>query len=36
MDALKQTRCMHYMMEHDKPRDAERFARRSLVSAKKY
>lgn len=36
MDALRQTRCMHYIMEHDKPSDAERFARRSLISAKKY
>ena len=36
MDALKQTRCMHYVMEHDKPSDVERFARRSLASAKKY
>jgi sugar phosphate isomerase/epimerase len=36
MDALKQTRCMHYVMEHDKPSDVERFARRSLAAAKKY
>jgi sugar phosphate isomerase/epimerase len=36
MEALRQTRCMHYIMEHDKPSDAERFARRSLISAKKY
>jgi sugar phosphate isomerase/epimerase len=36
MDALKHTRCMHYIMEHDKPSDAERFARRSLISTKKY
>ena len=36
MDALKQTRCMHYIMEHDKPNDAERFARRSIAAAKKY
>ena len=36
MDALKQTRCMHYVMEHDKPSDVARFAKRSLASAKKY
>lgn len=36
MDGLRQTRCMHYVMEHDKPADAEKFARRSLASAKKY
>jgi sugar phosphate isomerase/epimerase len=36
MDALKHTRCMHYVMEHDKPSDVSRFARRSLASAKKY
>ena len=36
MDALKQTRCMHYVMEHDKPSDVTRFAKRSLASAKKY
>ncbi len=36
MDALRQTRCMHYIMEHDKPGDAERFARRSLISARKF
>ena len=36
MDALKHTRCMHYVMEHDKPSDVTRFAKRSLASAKKY
>jgi sugar phosphate isomerase/epimerase len=36
MDALRQTRCMHYVMEHDKPSDVARFAKRSLASAKKY
>ena len=36
MRALRQTRCMHFIMEHDKPTDAERFARRSLASARKY
>ncbi len=36
MAALRQTRCMHYVMEHDKPSDVTRFAKRSLASAKKY
>lgn len=36
MKALGATRCMHYVMEHDKPADDERFARRSLASAKTY
>ena len=36
MEALRQTRCMHYIMEHDKPSDAERFARRSIAATKKY
>jgi sugar phosphate isomerase/epimerase len=36
MDALGQTRCMHYVLEHDKPADMEKFARRSLASVKKY
>jgi sugar phosphate isomerase/epimerase len=36
INALRQTRCMHYVMEHDKPSDVTRFAKRSLASAKKY
>jgi sugar phosphate isomerase/epimerase len=36
MDALKATRCMHWVLEHDKPSDVERFARRSIAAAKKY
>jgi sugar phosphate isomerase/epimerase len=36
INALRQTRCMHYVMEHDKPGDAERFARRSIAAARKY
>jgi sugar phosphate isomerase/epimerase len=35
MAALKGTRCMHYVLEHDKPNDLERFLRRSIASAKK-
>lgn len=35
MKALGNTRCMHYVMEHDKPTDDERFAKRSLAAAKK-
>jgi sugar phosphate isomerase/epimerase len=35
MAALSQTRCMHYIMEHDKPADAARFAKRSIAAAKK-
>jgi sugar phosphate isomerase/epimerase len=36
MDALKSTRCMHWIVEHDKPSDDRRFAQRSLAAAKKY
>ena len=36
MDALKSTRCMHWIIEHDKPSNVERFARRSIAAAKKY
>jgi sugar phosphate isomerase/epimerase len=35
MAALSQTRCMHYIMEHDKPADAARFAKRSIAAARK-
>ena len=36
MDALKETRCMHYVMEHDKPSDAIRFAKTSINSVKQW
>ena len=36
MAALAKTRCMHWVMEHDLPSDAERFARRSIAAANKY
>lgn len=36
MAALRETRCMHFVMEHDKPGDDARFARRSLAAAKKF
>lgn len=35
MKALSQTRCMHWVMEHDNPSDAARFARRSITAARK-
>jgi sugar phosphate isomerase/epimerase len=34
--ALKKTRVLHYIVEHDKPSDATRFAQRSIEAAKKY
>lgn len=34
--ALGRTRCMHYVMEHDNPRDDARFAKRSIAAAKKF
>lgn len=34
--ALARTRCMHYVMEHDNPRDDARFARRSIAAARKF
>ena len=36
MAALAKSRCMHFVMEHDKPKDDERFARRSIAAAKKF
>lgn len=36
MAALRTTRCMHWVMEHDKPSNDARFARRSIAAAKKY
>ena len=36
MAALSQTRCMHYVMEHDNPADDARFARRSIAAAKRF
>jgi sugar phosphate isomerase/epimerase len=35
MAALANTKCMHWVMEHDKPSDDERFAKRSIAAAKK-
>lgn len=35
MAGLAATRCMHWVMEHDKPADDARFARRSIAAAKK-
>jgi sugar phosphate isomerase/epimerase len=35
MKALETTNCKYFTMEHDNPKDAERFARRSLESAQK-
>jgi sugar phosphate isomerase/epimerase len=34
MIALKATRCTHFVLEHDKPKDFERFAKRSLAYLK--
>jgi sugar phosphate isomerase/epimerase len=34
MAALKTTGCKYFTMEHDNPKDAERFARRSIETAK--
>jgi sugar phosphate isomerase/epimerase len=36
MKALGQTRCMHYVMEHDNPSDDARFARRSIAAVKRF
>jgi sugar phosphate isomerase/epimerase len=36
MAALSRTRCMHYVMEHDKPADDQRFAKRSIAAAKRF
>lgn len=36
MDALQATNCTYFVMEHDKPNDDARFARRSIESAKKF
>jgi len=36
MAALGQTRCMHWVLEHDKPSDDARFARRSIAAVKKF
>lgn len=32
MEALRDTKCMHRVVEHDNPRDVERFARRSIAA----
>jgi sugar phosphate isomerase/epimerase len=36
MGALKATRCMHWILEHDKPKDDKRFAKRSLAAVQKF
>jgi sugar phosphate isomerase/epimerase len=36
MAALRNTRAKNFIMEHDNPSDAERFARRSIEAARKY
>ncbi|MBL1435721.1 MAG: sugar phosphate isomerase/epimerase [Rhodobacteraceae bacterium] len=36
MDALKASNAQHFVMEHDNPNDATRFATRSLAAAQKY
>lgn len=36
MAALKKTRIRHYVVEHDKPRDIVRFAKRSFEAASKF
>lgn len=36
MAALAGTRCMHWVLEHDKPSDDGRFARRSIAAARKF
>ena len=36
MDALQATNCTYFVMEHDKPNDDARFARRSIEAAKKF
>lgn len=35
MDALKPTRCVHFILEHDNPSDLERFCKRSMATVKK-
>jgi sugar phosphate isomerase/epimerase len=35
MAALRNTGCKYFVMEHDNPKDAERFARRSIEAAQK-
>ena len=35
MDAIGATRCVHFILEHDKPSDFERFAKRSMATLKK-
>lgn len=36
MAGLRRTPCRHFIMEHDNPNDAERFARRSLAAARRF
>jgi sugar phosphate isomerase/epimerase len=35
MGAIAETRCVHFVLEHDKPSDVERFAKRSMATVKK-
>lgn len=35
IEALKATRCVHFVVEHDKPGDLERFCKRSMAALKK-
>ena len=36
MGAIQETRCVHFILEHDKPSDVERFAKRSMATVKKF
>ena len=35
IEALKPTRCVHFVVEHDNPNDLERFCKRSMTALKK-
>ena len=36
MDAVRKTKCVYFVMEHDNPSDDMRFAQRSIAAAKKF
>ncbi|MAI58648.1 MAG: xylose isomerase [Rhodobacteraceae bacterium] len=36
MDAVRKTKCVYFVMEHDNPSDDVRFAQRSIAAAKKF
>ena len=36
MDAVRKTKCIYFVMEHDNPSDDVRFAQRSIAAAKKF